>query len=178
MNYNPNKAVSANSQGIKVFYTDSLKSHSISYEETSPLKDLQIGGNQNNLKSYQPIVNSGITQKVLYNQAMYGLKTYSQDQLDKMTYVQKMHIKDIYEKAQHHINLWKHELVHNKIGSFLTTLFYKSEFASKLATYPKAISAWDKSPLTLRDLGIRKEMIEEKLIQLRILPSNYYQLVA
>ena len=179
---NPNKAISANSTGIKVFYTDSFKSHSIYYEEKSPLKDLQVSGNRHHNTSYQKVIitnsENAISQKTLYNHAMYGLKGYSEQEVSKMPFVQKMKIKEMYDQTQFQLNIWKQQLVHNKIGSFLTTLFHKSSFAKDLATYPKSVSTWDKSAMTLRELGIRKEMVEQKLIELGILPNNYYQLTA
>lgn len=178
MKINPNKAISANGKGIIIFYTDSWKSHNIYYDEQSILKPTQVEGN--GTKKYQKVVvdNPNRTQKTLYNEAMYGLNNYTESQISKMTYVEKMRIKEIYDLTQYHLNIWKQQIVHNKIGSFMTTFFHKSKLAAEIAHFPKHINTWDKSPLTLRQLGIRKEMIEEKLINLGILPQNYYQLAA
>lgn len=173
MKTNLNKTVSANPNGINIFYADTHKSSQINYDETKPLKKLQT---ETSARLYQKVIINGLTQKELFNQAMYGLKSYSQEEIDQMGYVKKMEIKFIHNKSQHFLNIWKHELIHNKIGSFLTTLFHKSDFAKKMATYPKAISSWDKTTITLKQLGIRKEQIEEKLIEFKILPNNYYQL--
>jgi hypothetical protein len=175
-NYNPNKTVSANSNGINVFYTDSKKSHRLNYEN-GPLTEIQLRGSNFNGKMYQTVeVKSDSIQSKLYNDAMYGLKNYTDKQIAAMTYSQKMEIINSFEQAQSQINIWKQQLIHEKVGSFLTTIFNKSKFAKDLATYPKSISVWEKCSMTLKQLGVSKEMIEKKLIELKILPNNYYEL--
>jgi hypothetical protein len=178
MKHNPNKAVMAGSLGIQVYYTDTQKSRSISYDENSPLKELQVSGTQYKETRYQTVVHDETPiQKLLYNHAMYGLKNYSEEEIRKMSYVKKMAILELFEQAQHQLNLWKQQLVHEKIGSFLTTIFHRSEFAKALAHYPKAINPWDKCTVTFRQLGIRKEQIVARLIEVGVLPANYYELV-
>lgn len=175
-NYNPNKAVSANSYGINVLYTDTHKSHSLYYDEESPLRSIQIRGSRNTKDfSYQPEVAELINNqfKLLYNEAMYGLKTHTEEEIKAMTFVHRMSILDRFEQAQFNLNIWKQELIHSKLGSFLTTAFPKSEFAKGLANYPKSINPFDLCTITFKQLGIRKEQIAEKLIEFGLLPINY-----
>lgn len=170
MKYNPNKTVSAHVHGINILYTDTCKSHSVSYDEKSPLKQVQVTGHSDEHFKENRF------QKILYNHAMYGLKCYTPEQIKAMTYVQKMAITDVYEQAQFKLNMWKLQLIHEKIGSFLTTLFHRSEFARQMATYPKKVSSWEKTTITFRQLGIRRKQIIQKLIEWEILPVQYYEL--
>ena len=153
--YNPNKAVSATQRGINVHYTDSLKSHNIYYDERSSLKELQVSGTVNVQVITKPELNE--TQKELYNLAMYGIKTLTDEQVKSLSYTKKLRIITTFEDAQIKINVWKQELIHSKLGSILTSIFSKSDLVKDLCSYPKAINTWEPCTITLKELNIKKE---------------------
>lgn len=165
-----NKVISASIRGINIFYTDTFKSSNIYYSE-SILKDIQ-----QNASSSLPRITNG-KQKELYNQAMFGLRNYTAEEIMSMKFSDRLRITDIFDRSQYLLNIWKQELVHQKVGSFLTTKFKKSEFAYKLATYPKAINPREICTFTFKDLRIRKEHIVQKLIEFGILPVNFFEIV-
>lgn len=167
MNSNGAKVISANYQGIEVVYTDTYKTYSLYYGGKTRREERK--------SSYQKICST--KQKELFNQVMYGLKNYTNEELDKIGYYEKLRIKRIFEQSQNILNIWKQEEAHKKLGSFLITAFHKSEFAKDLATYDKAINPKERCIFTFRDLKIRREQVIDKLINAGMLPENFYQIV-
>lgn len=172
MKYNPNKVVSAGQHSVNVLYTDTYKSSRVIYDESSILKSVQVTGHSHGKETYQD--NAAI--KLLYNHAMHGLKYYSPEEVKKMTYVQKMAIQELHEQAQYRLNKWKFELIHQKVAAFMTTVFHKSTFAKQLAEHPCKVKMWDRTPITFKQLGIRKEHIVAKLVEWNLLPVEEYRL--
>ncbi len=161
MENNPNIAVSANNYGVNVYFTDTHKYHKLYYEK-GLLEDIQLSGTTR----YQPL---DYRQKILFNRAMHGLNSYTEQEVAKMSFSEKMAVTELADKAQYMLNMWKQELIHSKIGSFLTTYFYKSDLAKDIANFPGSINPNYVCPITFKQLNIRKEQIFAKLVEEKIL---------
>lgn len=179
MRHNPNKAVSANRHGITISYTDSCKHFTLPYEneKSGILKTLQTEGNKFSGKSYQKIgIKDSLTQQKIYRAALYGLSVYTPDEISKMSFGEKTKITSNQKKVQRFLDKWKQEICHKKLGSFLTTIFKKSQLATDLANYPAYLDLDNKNKMNFKDLGINKDMIIHKLMTTNLLPRNYYEL--
>jgi hypothetical protein len=174
MKTNLNKTVSANAKGIIVSYTDTLKHFSITYEDKG-LLNVQLSGNKFKENSYQAITQNNLKQQKLYREALYGLSIYTQEEIAKMTFVEKKRVITLQQRAKKLLNVWKQELAHAKLQT-VKHVFSKFSFVTSLIEYPEYLNEVDRNTLSFKDLSITKEDITEKLISAGILPSNFYQL--
>ena len=116
-------------------------------------------------------------QNFLYKRALFGLSVYSREELDAMHYSKKKRINGVHLRAQKVLNVWKQELIHDFVSNFLCRLFHHSTFAKDYAEkFAGIVDDTYISTTEFKDLGVRKENIIDKLIQERILPSNFYEL--
>lgn len=170
--YNPNKTVSAGVHSMIVSYTDSCKHHSMYYEGSSKeMKDLQIRGKN----SYQHIGTSvdELKKQKEYRMALYGLNACTPEEINQMSFIQKKEIISRQQKVQTILDRYKQEQAHLKLGSFLTSVFYKSIFAKALATYADFIDEEEKNTMSFKELGITKDMIIARLAEHNLLPKNF-----
>lgn len=171
--HNPNKTVSANSQGIIVSFGDVNKHRFIKYESDA-VKQIQLYGTV----KYQSIVENGFNpiQEKLYAEAMYGLNFYTAEELKTMPAEKKRYVVVLYTRVQKVLNMWKQEIITKQVDHFFLTLFPNSPFTKFLVEneyYDKNLEC----TLTLRDLGITSEkFIAEKLVQSKLLPFNFFKL--
>jgi len=170
MKHNPNKAISANSRGITISYTDTCKHFNLPYEKESILNSIQLHGNKYKGKFYQ-----NKAQQQAYRVALYGLSVFTPEEVKEIPFLKKAKITNNQQKVQQFLDKWKQEICHQKLGSFLTTFFSHSKLASELANYDYYDSN-NKNKLDFKELGITKDMIVKKLILAKLLPNNYYEL--
>lgn len=173
MSYNPHKTVCANSNGIITSFRDTNKHKYIAYERSLLTKVQQYGPE----KRYQPITEPHLNkvQQSLYAQHVYGLNYFTPEQLATMPEKQKFKIMHAYKKVQRALNIWKQEIAGKRADAFIKFLFPKSKIAEAFL----AVQGTDPElhdTHTFKDLGITQIMIAERLVQLRLLPENFFEL--
>lgn len=116
-------------------------------------------------------------QNLLYKRAFMGLKVYSPEELRKLTLTERIEIEELHQRTQIALNIWKQELT-NVLGNSLLQKFFSSSKLVRTLTkkYEKSIDPKWTNPISFKDLGIKKKDIANKLIELGILPKNFYEL--
>jgi len=125
-------------------------------------------------------------QHQLYKTAVLGLKAFSKKELYRMSIATKKRIVEFYKKAQVVLNRWKQQLV-NEMFEQLCSIdciqfdynpFQKvfDETVIGLKKFGHQIDDTVECTLTFAQLKISREQIIQKLIDERILPSNFYQI--
>lgn len=172
MSYNPNKAVSANSKGIVISFRDVNKHKFIAYE--SPIvKSIQVSGTAKYQKLERPVFNK--PQQKLYAEVIYGLNVYTPIQLKELSKERRIEILQRYNKAQDVLNQWKKQIVDDKINTLLTVLFPNSAMAKRMCEIP-TYDRHHKDTHTFKELGLTKYKIAYKLIEVGVLPTNFFNL--
>jgi hypothetical protein len=117
-------------------------------------------------------------QNFLYKRALFGLSVYSAEELSIMHWDKKKRILKVHSRTQNVLNLWKQEIINSTVNKIFSTLFHHSSFAKDMVdkfgndTDPEYISK-----VNFKDLGVQKRQVIAKLIQEKILPSNFHELV-
>lgn len=144
------------------------------------IQNLEYVGSYSTLQnSPKPILSYGAVtyspkQKELYSRLLVGKKAYEHDMWYAMNQAKKKRVLSQHKKAQQILNLWKQEIM-------LATVMIPKEIKSTLGisklfhTMTKDIKPDPKfkCKLSFRDLNITKEMIIQKFISEKILPSNF-----
>lgn len=116
-------------------------------------------------------------QNFLYRRLMFGIKAYKEEDIMNMSENKKKAIDALYKKAQTELNLWKQSITNELCNNLLKTLFHKSVLATMLVeTYGTYTNPNYFNTINFKDLGISKKDIINKLIFLKLLPENYYNL--
>ena len=116
-------------------------------------------------------------QNFLYKRALFGLSVYGEEELSKMHWDKKKRIEKVHNRAQQVLNLWKQELTNNWASDLLSKLFWHSALAKDYKEkFACDIDPTYISTVEFKDLGISKLQIVNKLIEEKILPSNFYKL--
>lgn len=172
MRFNPHKTVCATSKGIIISFRDANK-HKFLHYENPVLEEIQVNGH----KKYQPLetpVFNKIQQK-LYAEAVYGLSFYTPDMLSQMSKAKKLRVLAKYAKAQRILNRWKQEIVHETVDRFLVTLFPNSPITKALVE-TKGYDRQSRECHSFKELGLSQEDVANKLIEVNLLPKNFYEL--
>jgi len=117
-------------------------------------------------------------QNFLYKRALYGLSVYSAAELSIMHGDKRKRILKVHTRTQNVLNLWKQEMVNGMVNTIFSSLFHHSKFAKQIVekfgteTDQNYISSVD-----FKSLGVEKKQIVSKLMQEKILPANFYELV-
>jgi hypothetical protein len=168
-----NKSISAKSGGMIITYDDNKSSY-VKYE---PKKDYINSIQINGKRKYQPIeFQLNKTQLRLYNEAVYGFKAYSNEVIMEMRPQHIKRIKEIHLKAKDVINSYKIELANLNMDNFLSKMFPNSKLA-KTMVQTKGIEPDIKISLSLKDLKVSTENLAKRLVQYRVLPENFFNLV-
>lgn len=173
MRFNPHKTVSASSKGIIISFRDANKHMFLSYEKNPVLEDIQLNGHKQYQQLERPVFNK--LQQVLYAEAVYGLNYFPTDQVEQMSKSRKLRIMTKYAKTQRILNRWKQEIVHEKVDNLLLALFPNSPVTKALVD-TKGYDREVKETHSFKELGISQQDIADKLIELCLLPKNFYQL--
>lgn len=181
--YNRNKTVTAGPDGFTVYYLDEKKHCSYPYHQPllPHLQKLQWYGDTYKGKHYQQFEQDEFSpyQNRLYKNAVYGLGSYSFEELKKMSLSTKLAIKQTNKLAQQVLNQWKQEIVSKLVDDFLSSVFKKSKGIRNLITYTRNyFNPREVNHFQFAELNIRKVDIALKLIEQKILPDNFFNLAA
>jgi hypothetical protein len=109
-------------------------------------------------------------QKQLYERLLFGLSVYTPEELYAMNSAKKTRIVKAHRKAQQILNLFKQETMNERLKAFLPEKMY-NEIVTGIETDPSF-----KCTLSFKELGIGKSMIIQKLLEVKLLPSNFASL--
>lgn len=170
---NPNKTISANSKGITINFGDVNKHKFVYYNNNQDIIKIRKFN-----KKYQITEEFGFnkTQKKLYVEAVYGLKSIPNEVLMEMRVQTIRNIQLKHKKAKEIINSYKLEVSNTMIDNFLLKMFPKSPVIKKM-TDIKGIDSSIDCTLSFKDLKISSKMIAERLVKHNILPENFFNLV-
>ncbi len=116
-------------------------------------------------------------QNFLYNRALYGLSTYTPEEVVIMLPEKRKRILQIHKKTQKILNLWKQEIVNILANKIFTDIFPNMEITKCLVEYygtdgdPEYVNN-----MSFKMLKISKEQVISKLIETKILPKNFNEL--
>lgn len=164
------KAVSAIKNGVVIYYNDAKKHKFVKYDY-SLLTEKE--------KVYQRVQEKPLssTQEYLYSKLLYGFNIYSQEELDAMSQQTRNEIRFNYTKAHKLLNRWKQEVLFTKLDDLLLSLFPKSPVVKQFTDVKGFI---DDVPvneeISLKEAGLTRDEIINKLIEFKLLPTNFYQL--
>lgn len=172
---NPNKTISANSKGITINFGDVNKHKFVYYNNNNEVvKRIQLNGTTKYQSIQQPEFNK--IQERLYTQAVYGLKAIPNEVLMEMRVEAIRNIQSIHTRAKHVINNYKQEQSNSMVDSFLSKLFPKSPIIKQMLNV-KGTDPMIKVPISLKDLKITKHMLAQKLVEFKVLPENFFNLI-
>jgi hypothetical protein len=162
---NSHKTISANSKGIVISFENTKKHQWISYEN-------KIVSKRQEQIYEMPIFNAN--QQKIYSQTIYGLSSFTKEELNNVPETVKTNILNTWSKAQDVLNLWKSEIVSNRIDNILSIFFPNSKMVAKIKSAKPTNQEKDFN--SFKDLRLSKKMIAEKLIFEGILPKNFFSL--
>lgn len=126
---------------------------------------------------YQDCCNLTPYQNFLYKRALFGLNIYTEDELSVMHELKKKRIKRVHQKTQYILNTWKQEMCNQFTNDLLKTYFPNSELALEIVTESvEETSEHFVNKTSMKQLGVSKTDIINKLIEYKILPGNFYTL--
>jgi putative lipoic acid-binding regulatory protein len=147
---------------------------SINYE--GRLQDVQIDGNTLKGKKYaQEQYSFTYYQNFLYHRALYGLDVYNKEEINKMHWEKRRRIKKVHKKVQNAINLLKQEY-NIRWTNELFKNFNKSSLAEEFISNFSDPDRDYENTMTFKTLGITKKDVIDRLIQIQVLPYNFYDL--
>jgi len=173
MRYNPHKTVSANSKGIIISFRD-VNKHKFQPYEALHIEEIQTKGRKRYQELEKPAFNK--VQQQLYAEAVYGLSHYSEDDVNKMSKSKKLRVLAKYAKAQRILNRWKQEIINERVDSFLMAFFPNSPITKALVETKGHDRSIHESH-SFKELGLSQQDVASKLMEVNILPKNFYQLV-
>lgn len=142
------------------------------------LSDVQLNGSMVRWRSEYEKDVFNERQNFLYRRALFGLSVYSQEEIRQMHSQKRKRIIKVHNKTQEVLNIWKQQMMNEITNQWMKKVFWNSSVVKKLIeefgndTDPAYISR-----VKFKDLGIDKTQVVEKLIQEKLLPSNFYELV-
>jgi len=151
------------------------------YEYNGNLSKYQQEGNKNNGKRYviYEVDEFNNYQNFLYRRALSGLRVYAPEELKSMHKSKKERIEKVHIRAQRELNLWKQSITNKLALDFFRKFFSNSRLGKDLITkYEDTTDVKYVNKLSFKDLGLQKKDVVNKLIELGILPKNFYELKA
>ena len=117
-------------------------------------------------------------QNFLYNRALFGLSIYSQDEISKMSIEKKKRINKSYKKCQVVVNLLKQEVTNQMANDFFVRIFPGMEITNSLVNYFGTEGHPDHvNNMSFKMLKMNKTLIITRLIEKKVLPKNFNQLI-
>lgn len=114
-------------------------------------------------------------QNFLYKRALFGTKMYTQEELLKMHPDKKKRIEKVSSRTQNVLNIWKQKRI-IEITNVIFSIFKKGTIASEIIDNYSDTNPMFMSKSSLKELGINKEMVIDKLLEEKILPQNFKEL--
>ena len=117
-------------------------------------------------------------QNFLYNRALHGLSIYSQDEVSKMSIEKKKRINKSHNKCQTVVNLLKQEVTNQLANDFFVRWFPEMEITKSLVNYFGTTGHEDHiNNMSFKLLKISKPLVIARLIETKLLPKNFNQLI-
>lgn len=173
MRFNPHKTVSAGSKGIIISFRDANKHRFMPYETNLHIEEIQQKGKSKYQVMDQPVFNK--IQQQLYAETVYGLSYFSETDISKMSKSKKLRVLAKYAKAQRILNRWKQEIVYSKVDSIFLALFPNSRI-TKLLVDTQGYDRSSRETHSFKELGLTQEDVANKLMEVKLLPENFFQL--
>jgi hypothetical protein len=149
------------------------------------LKKLKIFGDTYKGKRYQKFDCGEFNsyQRRLYKDAVYGLNSYSLQELRAMTLKEKLEIKKLNHETQQALNDWKQEIVNDMVDDLLSHGIpgferLMDKIRAVLQVGQKFTSRKEISNLSFADLKLTKRDVALKLMQKGILPQDFFRAAA
>lgn len=158
---------------------EKLQNRKDRYEYSGSITQYQQEGNKHKGKRYlvYEVDEFNNYQNFLYRRALSGLKVYSPEELKAMHKSKKERIEKVHKRAQVELNLWKQSVTNSIFNKFFMKYFSKSPFARDFVTkYADTTDPKYVNKIAFKDLGIQKKDVVNKLIELGVLPKNFYEL--
>jgi len=165
---------------MKAHKIEQLRSRStIVYTNGKLLNDYRLYGDQKRKRYYLPRQEFernpfNQVQNFLYKRALFGLSIYNKDEINEMHRKKKSKIRSIHLRTQKELTLWKQSIIIKTSNEFLK-LFPNSPIAQEMIK-DSSIDPLLSNNFTFQDLGIKKEHVVERLLDIGILPSNFYEI--
>jgi len=164
--------ITATAQGI-VYHSDeeSPKSKLEIYDKSYQAKNDVLSSKQQKTKNTVDNLNMNLIQRQMYRRLMYGLKSYSPEQIASMSSASIKRVVDDYSETKRAIHIIKAKKCFQGETKLLNKIFnrdigkYNSDWYMDIPKY-----------LTLRKLDISIKTVINELIRKRLLPKNFYEL--
>jgi len=173
---NVNKTISCNSNGMIISYGDANKHQFMKYETPAHVKKIQLQGTV----KYQKIeeeVKLTPKQKDLYAKTVYGFKAYTKEELNLLSESARIKVTVTYTKVQRILRNWKQDITFSNLDRFMLTLFPNSPIVKAMCATTGHIDDISKEDeISFKDLGIKQEHIINKLMEVDLLPKNFFNL--
>lgn len=125
-------------------------------------------------------------QHQLYKTAVLGLKAFTKKELYRMSIATKKKIVEFYKKAQVVLNRWKQQLVNEMFEQLCSIDCIKFDYnpfqkvfdetVIGIRRFGHQIDDTVECTLTFAQLKISREQVIQKLIDEKVLPTNFYKL--
>lgn len=176
---NQEKRYHCTSEGVYVYYGS--KKHKFFEYPKENVSHQELYENSYKGKRYQEFEDSkySFEQYRLYNRCLYGLKACTKQEIEQMSIQEKMTIQYNHKKTQQLINLSKWKVTSDIVKSIFTKSFPRlSPCIVNFLNATDELTMEDNREINLGSLNIigGKEQIFNKLIEMNILPSNFYNL--
>jgi len=143
------------------------------FEYSGKLEEYQLY-KKNTYTKYE-VDKYSLYQNYLYKRAMFGLKSLSNDELERICNHKKKRITMVHRKAQRALNTVKQRKVIKITNNLFKTLFPKSTFTNLLLENSEP-DYKVRNNLNFKDLNINKDEIISTFIEEGILPKNFLSL--
>jgi hypothetical protein len=171
--FNEQKSISANSNGIVVSYGENNKHQFMRYDF---IKKIQQEGTVKYQKIEENVLKLSPKQQDIYSKVVYGFTAYSIHEINVMTEEQKRNVKITFTKAQRILRNWKQDITFTNVDNFLLALFPNSKIVKHLANTKGHLDELEDETFSFKELGLKKIDIINKLLEVGLLPKNFYQL--
>lgn len=180
---NEHKVVCADAHGFIVYYTDTEKhwAHYYSPNTLSKYASQQLTGKIRKIKKYprgEPIEFSRY-QSRLYNDAVYGLGSYSRYQIRRMSWFERKMINDTHQAAKKYLDKYKKKVICREVDSFFASWLPIKNPIRRIFEQMNGHSDVDLfSDFNLEELNFTNRDIANILMEAGILPSNFFLVTA
>lgn len=156
-------------------YTNLSELNILQKEYKGNLPEYQQEGNKLNNKKVVEYEQTRLSvyQNLLYKRAIHGLRMYSEKEIKSMHKEKLKRIKKVHYKTQIVLNTMKQERVNNFTNKFFEIWFPNSPITEYFINNEDFVDSNFFNTLDLKDLGINKSDIIDRLIAERILPYNF-----